>query len=431
MFRPWFRSNRLLYKLWEVGRDPQARYGVRAGSRWPWTSDTPIAPLHFPFIMAYAVSYLRKHHINASLIDAVAQEQHSYRDFMRDVRAASPDIVVIETSTPTFDIDIWLAEQIAAFSEVALAGSHLTYHAEMAGKQYPFVTYLLKGEYIQSALRMAQKRTPGIYESQVVENLDSIPYPYRDYPEATQYFDHTMPTPKPQLQLYGSKGCPFRCTFCLWPQTMFMRNVALRSPHAIAREIREVTERYGYKSLFFDDDTFNIGVDRISALCDELKNIGLPWTMMGRLDTSPDWLFDKMVDSGCVGMRFGVETFDTDVLKRVGKGLERSDFKKTIRRLSKKYPDVMLRLFTMMDLPGQSRSMHEKDMKILADMGFSENGNIYRQVQVSQCAPFPGTVMYEQLKHTYGEKALENTTLYDGGRDTVMAQLTRKIASKV
>ncbi len=66
--------------------------------------------------------------------------------------------------------------------------------------------------------------------------------------------------------------------------------------------------------FFFDDDTFNVGNERISRLCDELKAIGLPWAMMGRLDCSPLWLCkDGEFWSQAVGMRFGIETFDQQV----------------------------------------------------------------------------------------------------------------------
>jgi len=63
--------------------------------------------------------------------------------------------------------------------------------------------------------------------------------------------------------------------------------------------------------------------------------------MMGRLDCSPSWLLEKMIDCGCVGMRFGVESFDKKVLENINKGLQHSDFLARIKLLSRKYPKVM------------------------------------------------------------------------------------------
>jgi len=271
---------------------------------------------------------------------------------------------------------------------------------------------------------------PGVYEANVVQDLHDIPFPFRHYKNAINYFDPSMPTPKPQLQVWGSKGCPFKCTFCAWPQAMFMKKVVLRKPEHIAEEIRQALKLGNYKSIFFDDDTFNMGADRISKLCDYLKDIGLPWTMMGRLDISPDWLYDKMVESGCVGMRFGIETFNLEVLANVKKGIEKKDFKGTLERLSKKYPKLMLHITMMKDMPGQTEEIHQLDMKIIREMGFLSQGESpkarLRSFQLSHCAPFPGTEMYEQMQASGDEKIiaiLKDYRKHDGGQDTVMKAL--------
>jgi radical SAM superfamily enzyme YgiQ (UPF0313 family) len=268
---------------------------------------------------------------------------------------------------------------------------------------------------------MVSTRRPGIYESEIVKDLDDIPFPFRDFTAATKYFDPSMPTPKPQLQIYGSKGCPFKCTYCMWPQTMYKGTVALRDPQNIAKEIRHCENIYGYNSIFFDDDTFNIGNNRISKLCDELGKIGLPWTMMGRIDASPSWLFDKMIDCGCVGMRFGVETFDINILKQIEKGIEHIDFKQTLEHLALKYPDLMIHITMMKNLPGQSEKIHQNDINILKDMGFL-NDQKGRSFQVASCVPFPGTKMYNELVLKYGNK-INQFMKFDGGLDTIMKEV--------
>ena len=413
-----------LNKRFNLGKG--VRYGVRAGSRWPWTMDRPHGGPPYPFIMGYAAAYLKTNGFDVNIIDAVAECQYSYNAFLDDVRKESADIVVVECSTPTIAIDLWIAKKISMFNKVALAGPHLTSKASEIQKEHSYITFLLKGEYIKSSLEMATVLRPGIYESEVVADLDAIPFPFRDYPAATKYYDPTMPTARPQLQIYGSKGCPFKCTFCLWPQTMYQGKVSLRNPEKIAREIKECIQKYGFKSIFFDDDTFNLGTSRISKLCDYLKDIGLPWTMLGRLDCSPDWLYDKMVDSGCVGMRFGVETFDLNVLKTIKKGIERKNFKETLVHISTKYPKLMIHLTMMKDLPGQTEEIHQKDMQILHELGFVNDGNIYRNYQVARCAPFPGTEMYKDLVEKVGEDKLKEYSLYDGGQDTIMKKIGKK-----
>jgi len=415
-----FRVYNFLRKTVDLGKN--IRYGVRAGSRWPWTMDRPHGGPPYPFIMGYAASYLKSNGYDIGIIDAVVNEQYSYKVFFKEVKAEEPDIVVVECSTPTIDIDLWVAKRISEFTKVALAGPHLTTNAESIQKENPYVKYLLPGEYILSSLEMVKSRKEGIYELKVVKDLDSIPFPFRDYKGGDKYYDPTMPTEKPQLQIYASKGCPFKCTFCAWPQTMYKGIVSPRRPEKVVEEIKKAVVLHGYKSIFFDDDTFNLGTERISKLCDCLKDIGLPWTMMGRLDCSRDWLYDKMVDSGCVGMRFGIETFDLKVLERVKKGIEKKDFRKTLERISKKYPKLVIHLTMMKDLPGQTEEIHQNDMKILKDLGY-ENTNIYRTFQLSRCVPFPGTEMYRELVAKYGEEKLKDYKFYDGGQETIIKKI--------
>jgi len=428
VFKPAYRKIPGVCRLFNllnktIGLGRGIRYGVRAGSRWPFTMDRPMGYAPFPFFMGYAAAYLRTHGHAVNIIDAVVNEHYSYEAFLDEVKLESPEIVVVECSTPTIDIDLWVARRISEFAEVSLAGPHLATQSEFMRKKHPYIKYWLKGEYILNSQEMVTDRQEGIYESEVVKDLYSIPFPFRDFKGGEKYYDPSMPTARPQLQIYASKGCPFKCTFCAWPQSMYKGIVALRKPKNVAQEIREAIDLHGYKSIFFDDDTFNLGTKRIRELCDHLKEIGLPWTMMGRLDASPDWLYDKMVDSGCVGMRFGIETFNLDVLARVKKGLERTDFRKTLAYISKKYPELMIHLTMMRDLPGQTEEMHKLDMSILSGLGFAQKGNIYRNFQLSRCAPFPGTEMYNELVEKFGEEKLKDYKLYDGGKDTVLKRI--------
>jgi radical SAM superfamily enzyme YgiQ (UPF0313 family) len=334
---------------------------------------------------------------------------------------------VQECSTPTIDIDLWMARKLTKIADLAVAGPHFTEDeiVNQVQRDYPEIKYILRGEYIYGSQRLVRELRHGVYEAEVVTDVDTIPFPFRAYAAATKYYDPTMPTPRPQLQIYGSKGCPFKCTFCVWPQAMFQKKVSLRQPERIAAEIREAVASHGYRSIFFDDDTFNMGTERISQLCDLLKEIGLPWTMMGRLDISPDWLYEKMVDSGCVGMRFGIETFDLEVLARVKKGIERKDFRGTLERLCKNYPNLMLHITMMRDMPGQSEEAHQIDMKIIHEMGFTTD-DMRRSYQLSRCSPLPGTEMYEELKSSGNEAVLHDFRKYDGGQETVMKTINVK-----
>ena len=50
----------------------------------------------------------------------------------------------------------------------------------------------------------------------------------------------------------------------MWPQTMYDGKIAMRQPKKVADEIRSAVSKHGYKSIFFDDDTFNLGEKKSS-----------------------------------------------------------------------------------------------------------------------------------------------------------------------
>ena len=53
----------------------------------------------------------------------------------------------------------------------------------------PKITFYLIGEYILSSLKMAKSKKSGVYESEVLKDIDSVPTPFRDYKSAIKYFD--------------------------------------------------------------------------------------------------------------------------------------------------------------------------------------------------------------------------------------------------
>ena len=149
------------------------------------------------------------------------------------------------------------------------------------------------------------------------------------------------------------------------------------------------------------------------------SEIGLPWTMMGRLDTSPLWLFDKMVDCGCVGMRFGVETFDPNVSRNIKKGLEIDNIYGVLKYLVENHLNLRLYILMMKNLPGQTKAIEQRDAETLRELGFVEKagGDVLRGYRVASCVPFPGTSLYDDFVRRYGLEKLQGMEMYDGSQE--------------
>src|SRR5689334_12623266 len=86
----------------------------------------------------------------------------------------------------------------------------------------------------------------------LVEDLDSLPYPYRPF-EAQEMGGF------PTLPLLASRGCARRCSFCsihTFYRTAPGRVVRVRKPRLIVEEMRRLHEERGVAIVLFQDDDF-------------------------------------------------------------------------------------------------------------------------------------------------------------------------------
>jgi radical SAM superfamily enzyme YgiQ (UPF0313 family) len=178
-------------------------------------------------------------------------------------------------------------------------------------------------------------------------------------------------------------------------------------------------------SIFFDDDTWNLGNKRIGDMCKGLKDIGLPWTMMGRIDTSSHAVYDAMVDAGCVGMRFGIESFNQQLLDNAKKNLDAKVTYDNIKYLVSRFSGLEFHFTTMKNLPGSVPEDWQNDKAILSELVElgRKHGN-FVHYQNSDCIPFPGTELWDELVQLgHGDK-LKDFRMYDGhpGNDALLAK---------
>jgi len=306
------------------------------------------------------------------------------------------------------------------------------YAAECA--ELPFVDHCVIGEYELPVMDIVEElgNANKLCGYQFVPDINKLPngdnfMPYRDDSKLDNYYEPTMATARVQLQVAASRGCPFKCTYCQWPKTLNGGKYRSRSPEMVIDELKTMKNRLGnnLRSILFDDDTWNIGNARVKEMCKGLKELGIPWTMMGRIDTSQLDVYDHMVDAGCVGMRFGIETFNQRLLDNAKKSLNATTIYNNIAYLLKRFKNMEFHFTTMKNLPGSLPSDWENDKIILQDLiaQGAENGHRVHY-QNSDCIPFPGTELWEELVEMGNADKLKDFRMYDGGpsNDAILAK---------
>jgi len=81
--------------------------------------------------------------------------------------------------------------------------------------------------------------------------------------------------------------------------------------------LTELVGKYQYRSIYFDDDTFNLGDKHVERMCAVMRKIGVPWSAMCRADSSRMDLWGEMRDSGCFGVKIGFESGNQMVIDKI------------------------------------------------------------------------------------------------------------------
>src|SRR5262249_11550073 len=96
---------------------------------------------------------------------------------------------------------------------------------------------------------------------------------------------------QPMVQLMATRGCPYECNFCQWPQVFYeRRKIQRRSVETVFDEVREMVERFGFRSVYFDDDMFSPGREWIARFAELIHShaLDVEWSIMARADTFRD-----------------------------------------------------------------------------------------------------------------------------------------------
>lgn len=414
------------------------RIGFRSNVRWPFTvsrktwREKGCCSYHFPIYQAYTAALLMKHGMDVGVIDSSmdALDTEAYCGRIAD---ASPDLVVIETATASFAQDI---DNIRLVKErfgkpVALIGPHATIFHEAIMRAHSCVDYIARGEYEYTLLDLARalaERRPLASVAGLtwrnggavtvnpprpyLEDLDSLPFPARDLYPWERYHEPTYMA-LPWITLISSRGCPFRCIYCLWPQTMYGHRYRTRSPGNVVDEIEECVKKYAPGEFFFDDDTFALSKPHVLGICGGIVGRGLDilWSCMGRVDTVDREMLEAMRRAGCRKIKFGVETGSKAIMEAIKKGID-LDLVEDRFRLAKECGLEVHGTF-MIGLPGETRETIRETIDLARRL---PNDSL----QFSIATPFPGTEFYT-LCEKHGFLVTDDWANFDGNFGAVMS----------
>jgi anaerobic magnesium-protoporphyrin IX monomethyl ester cyclase len=306
--------------------------------------------------LGYLAAVLEQAGYHVAILDMQAERMRG-ADLSRYIAAQHPRLVGISTVVKTYKNGLRAAQVIKAAApetKVIVGGPHATFLIEET-LNCPAVDVLVRYEGEETILELMQHFDTGqpaldqirgiAYrdEDQLIETearpllaeLDQLPFPARHLFRLDRYTQPGI--------LITARGCGSQCVFCaastLYPQPRYRT----RSPQRVVDEIEELVERYNLTSLFIADDTFTLWPKRAIEICDLLlaRNLKVQWTCEARINTMTPQLAAKLVEAGCTGVNFGVETGNPEIMQQIRKGIQLSQVESVVHQTQAAGLDVV------------------------------------------------------------------------------------------
>ena len=398
---------------------PGPGYGARSDVRWPHKRSDKY--IEYPIYLSYTVAVIEQAGFEVTFIDAIMDEL-DIEAFAQKVQDYGPRLALIETSTPSIDFDLETAAAIKRFSPdtfVALLGSHVTYFDQEILAEHPAVDAVVRGEFEYTCADLARALDAGDDLGQVLgltyrdgalsgsepgrevrrnpdrslfEPLDEMPFPARHIVKGEGYragiYSGGYPT-----AMVSSRGCPYRCTFCLWPDILYGHKFRARSAENVVDEIEQAVRKYGHDEIYFDDDTFTIDRQRVMDICRLINERGLEkeveWIAQCRVDTVDREMLEAMKAANCGYILFGVESGSPKMLKKMKKGITLDK----VRHAFKLARDVGIKTqaFFLFGMPGETQETIRETIEFAKEINASST-------QFAVAIPHPGTALYEECR---------------------------------
>lgn len=343
--------------------------------------------IYYPIWLAYATGVLEQDGFNVRLIDAPAAgyDVSWVLSFAEEFR---PRLVVVETSTPSIHNDVAVAEAIKSrVSEafILLVGPHVSALPEESLRLSPAVDAVARREYdytVRDVARLldgggALDTIPGLSyrdgSGEIIHNVDRLPLEdldtlpwvsqvYRRHLRVEDYFYSI--TRYPVVTILAGRGCPYRCIYCLWPQTLTGHRYRRRSPENVAEEFEFIArELPQVREVFIEDDTLTADQGYAQALARELVRRGnrLPFSANSRPDVNYETL-RLLKQAGLRLLCVGFESGDQSVLKAIRKGVTVEQFYRF--RAAARRAGVLIHGCFMAGAPGETRDSLDKTLAL-------------------------------------------------------------------
>ena len=361
------------------------------------------------------------HHGLASLSACLKAAGHSvdlvdlralrgWRHFRAEVRRRSSDVWGVSIMSPDLDVArraIDLIRREKSDTVIVVGGVHPTV-APGSLIDNPAIDYLVQGEgeiaFPALLASLAPERHRGLARGEPSPrlirgqppDLDALPFVDRDLFRVQAELDHSfypgvLGLDPPLVTIIAGRGCAYNCSFCQPAERLlFGPAVRRRSVASVIAELRDLRDRYAFRSLMIHDDCLLEDpawvVDFARAY--RAEPFGQPFYCQGRADLicRHESELALLVEAGLRAISIGLESGSDRVLRLLRKGATVEQNRQAAAICHR----LGLRIFGnyMLGLPTETPAEMLDTARLVRDIGAAFSN-------VSLYAPSPGSDLYD------------------------------------
>lgn len=202
------------------------------------------------------------------------------------------------------------------------------------------------------------------------------------------------------LDILTSRGCPYRCAFCVNPFLTHRRWRAV-PVERVLEDIEHLTKEYQLNNLWFMDDYFFGRKNRVKQIVEGIiaRKYNITWAANIRADNFSsgvvaDEFLDLLFKSGCYAFRIGAESGSNDILGLLKKDIKVTDIINAVEQCSKH--GIIAMCFWMMGIPGETIDDIKQTLHLIWKLHQINPRNPMTSPGVFR--PYPGGELYEKCK---------------------------------
>lgn len=268
--------------------------------------------------------------------------------------ATRPDVVAFTSYSVThrWAVDVARAVKRRCAAPIVFGGPHVAAAPERAIAEWS-IDAVVEGEGEGALVDLIECAEPGRFARTDVRNctfkvdgivvrnpvrpliadLDELPWADK------QGFYDTVPAFEHELYIVSRRGCPFRCSFCEYStfprQYPGEKPVRRRSIEHLIGELRYWKARGHVRKVFFWDAIFTLDPKWMAEFAAAYKReIGIPFECYTHPQTMSRDMAHWLAEAGCIMVRVGVQSVNSDTLASVDRKGDREKVIQTLHHLA-------------------------------------------------------------------------------------------------